>query len=113
MQSKPALLDAEQVAERLNVSPRLAHRLMLEMNPIDVGAGDKHKFWRVKPSELDAWVERRVQVAESTPPTLTLIKNTRRPKPIPGMIQPINGRIPNRRELREAQGSVMPVDVRR
>lgn len=103
MQSKPALLDAEQVAERLNVSSRLARQLMLEMNPVDVGAGGKYKFWRVKPSELDAFIARREMPAKEEPLTLKLLKPMRRPKVYPGFIQPIDGKIPTREQLREAQ----------
>jgi hypothetical protein len=55
------LLDAKQIAERLNVSVRLAHELMQEMNPVNVSSKTKNKLWRVIPTELEAWIIRRTR----------------------------------------------------
>jgi len=55
------LLDAKQIAEQLNVSVRLAHELMQEMNPVNVSSKTKNKLWRVMPSELEAWIIRRTR----------------------------------------------------
>jgi len=103
MQDKGQLLTAKQIAERLNVSLRLAQRLMKEMKPVNVGAGVKQQFLRVKPAELEAWINRRVKEPEPAAVELQLIKPTRRPKLNPLYPPPINGRIPNRREMREWQ----------
>jgi hypothetical protein len=99
MQDKGQLLTAKQIAERLNVSLRLAQRLMKEMKPVNVGAGVKQQFLRVKPAELEAWINRRVKEPEPAGPMpeLKLIRPRRKPKLNPFCPPPINGRIPNRR----------------
>jgi hypothetical protein len=102
MSNKNPLLNAKQVAKRLNVSLRLAQRLMQEMRTIDVGAGGKNKFLRVREADFEAFIRQRTKEPESPAPELTVAQPKRRPKLT---VYPplIDGRIPNRRELRELQ----------
>ncbi len=58
------LLDAKQIAEQLNVSVRLAHELMQEMNPVNVSSKTINKLWRVIPTELEAWIIRRTRQSD-------------------------------------------------
>ena len=53
------LLDIEQAAERLNVSPRFIRRLIAQRRIDYLKIG---KFIRFQPDELDSWIEnQRVQ----------------------------------------------------
>jgi hypothetical protein len=74
---------------------------MAEMHPINVSAGGKHKFLRVKPAELDAWIARRVKEPERVEPVIVMPKPKRRQSTTVMFPQPINGRIPTRKEARE------------
>lgn len=56
MKQPDPLLDCKQIAERLNVSTRLAYELMREMRPLNVGHG-KRKTLRVQPEELERWIQ--------------------------------------------------------
>ena len=58
MNAQP-LLDIEQAAERLNVSPRFIRRLVAQRRIDYLKIG---KFIRFQPDELDSWIEdQRVQ----------------------------------------------------
>ena len=58
MNAQP-LLDIEQVAERLNVSPRFIRRLIAQRRIDYLKIG---RFIRFQPDELDSWIEdQRVQ----------------------------------------------------
>ena len=76
------LLTANQIAERLHVSPRHARRLMAEMRPLNISTGSKRPTLRVCAAELDAWIRRKSAelpcevIVPQRKPKLTLYRPT-------------------------------------
>ena len=98
------LLDAKQVAVRLCVSARLAHHLMREMNPVNVGCGGRRMLLRVRTSELERWMRERTITPEYG--TLEIIK-PHRPKQMDYAEMGLTpeGHVPYKRAASEANRS--------
>jgi len=92
------LLTPAQIAKRLGCKERHARVLMMEMQPINIGAGNKNKAWRVRPSALDKWIEDRTKQPEYG--VLTLVQPQRPRKRAvkhAAATKLINGKIPYRK----------------
>lgn len=92
-----SLLNCQQVADRLNISARLARDLMQDMHPVAVGRGNEHKSLRVHAGELERWIHARTQYPERIKPERRKPKRTNRTDPelTPG------GRMPYRHDGRK------------
>ncbi len=94
-QEREPLLTAKQVAKRLTIGESLARQLMMQMNPVHVGGGAVNKYWRVKPAELEKWIERQTQKPEYGKLELVPMKPRKQPR---GVNYPklVDGKIPYR-----------------
>ena len=101
MKTKFDLLDAKQVAERLNISVRLAQRHMHDrvIETVDVSGGGKLLMLRVRPEALEAFIRQRTRETETGAPELRIIKPKKRKTVMAGAAWPesADGKIPDRK----------------
>lgn len=93
--SKGRLIRADQVAEIVGVSPRVAVDLMRQMPRINIGRSLTNPRWAVYESDVHAWVASRQTLAEM--PGQPMRQPRKRSKAMQAGLLDETGHIPRRR----------------
>lgn len=88
------LMNADQIAEALGVSRRVAVDLMQEMPRVNVGRNPNNPRWAVSDADFDAWLAKRTEIPITAAPRMRRIKAST--IALPGLLDS-NGHIARRR----------------